>query len=390
MRLGFEPSKVILFSKNALLPLTVLGAFLVYFFSITEFTEETYHSLHMGFMLTILATLLTAFFFKIPSQILSISIIYISYLIINSCRYSYGEDYMFSASYNIWCMLLLPNLLLAHFIFIKDKYGKYWSFFYIFLFLQTALIERLQNQSIDADSYYFYNHVGMLNYPAFGISLLCIFILAIKQVTKGKILNASVLFSAVSIFIGIYFSDNLFAFSLFFLAAALIELFSVIYYTYYIQLRDEQLDVPNLKAFIKDSERKYPLKYSIALMYIDEYNRLIKRFGEHKGIILKKMFLRRIHKAKPNLLIYNYRPDALILAFLNTSATESFEEAEEIRRLLAKSIFIFNENNHLQLTVTQCISEKKRSDGDAIAVLMRAEENLQKACKFTRNITIKA
>ena len=168
---------------------------------------------------------------------------------------------------------------------------------------------------------------------------------------------------------------------MFFLAATIIELFSTIYYTYYIQLRDEQLDVPNLKAFIKDAEKKYPLKYSIALMYIDEYNRLIKRFGEHKALILKKMFLRRIHKAKPGLLIYNYRPDALILAFMNTNAAESFEIAEEIRRLLAKSIFIFNENNHLQLTVTQCISEKKRSD---------AEENLQKACKFTRNITIKA
>ena len=390
MRLGFEPSKVLLFSKNTLLPLTILGTFLVYFFSITEFTEETYHSLHMGLMLTILATVLTSFFFKIPSQVLSISIIYISYLIINSCRYNYGEDYMFSASYNIWCMLLLPNLLLAHFIFMKNKYGKYWSFFYIFLFLETALLEKMLNQSIDADSYYFYNHIGMLNYPALGISLVCFLILAIKQVTKGEILNAATLFSSVSIFIGIYFSDNLFAFSLFFFAAAMIELVSVIYYTYYIQLRDEQLDVPNLKAFIKDAERKYPLKYSIALMYIDEYNRLIKRFGEHKALILKKMFLRRIHKAKPNLLIYNYRPDALILAFMNAGTAESFEEAEEIRRLLAKSIFIFNENNHLQLTVTQCISEKKRSDADAETVLMRAEENLQKAYKFTRNVTVKA
>lgn len=33
---------------------------------------------------------------------------------------------------------------------------------------------------------------------------------------------------------------------------------------------------------------------------------------------------------------------------------------------------------------------KKRSDADAAVVLVRAEENLQKACRFTRNITIKA
>ena len=102
------------------------------------------------------------------------------------------------------------------------------------------------------------------------------------------------------------------------------------------------------------------------------------------------MFLRRIHQAKPNLLIYKYKDDSLILAFMNSNVTESFEQAEEIRRLLAKSIFIFNENNHLQLTISQCVSEKKRSDADAMAVLSRAEENLRKACKFTRNITVKA
>ena len=102
------------------------------------------------------------------------------------------------------------------------------------------------------------------------------------------------------------------------------------------------------------------------------------------------MFINRINKNKPEVRIYNYRDDSFILAFLNSGASESFEKAEDIRRLLVKSIFIFNENNHLQLTVSQCISEKKRSDIDAGAVLERAEENLQKACRFTRNITIKA
>ena len=386
----FEPGKVLVFSKNTLLPLIILGTFLVYFFSVTDFSESVYHSLHMGFMLTILTTLLVAFMFKIPCQALSISVIYVSYLIINNSRYSYGEDYMFSAGYNIWSMLIIPNLLLIHFVFTKEKYKKYWSLFYIFLFMQTALIEQLHKHSIDADSYYFYKHLGMLNYPTLYISSVCILILVIKQITKGRILNASILFSTISILIGLYFSDNLFAFSLFFLAASIIELFSVVYYTYYIQLKDEQLDIPNLKAYMRDAERKYPLKYSIALMYIDEYERLINRFGQNKAIILKKMFLRRIHQAKPNLLIYKYKDDSLILAFMNSNIMESFEQAEEIRRLLAKSIFIFNENNHLQLTVSQCVSEKKRSDVDALAVLSRAEENLRKACKFTRNITVRA
>ena len=102
------------------------------------------------------------------------------------------------------------------------------------------------------------------------------------------------------------------------------------------------------------------------------------------------MFLERIRSVNADVMIYNYKPDALILAFTNMNATESFEKAENIRRSIAKSIFVFNENNNLQLTVSQCISEKKRSDANSMAVLVRAEENLQKACKFTRNITIKA
>ena len=161
-------------------------------------------------------------------------------------------------------------------------------------------------------------------------------------------------------------------------------------YLGYVRFKDEELDIAGFKAYVYDAERKYPLKYSISLMYIDDYNRLLKRFGYHKMILLKKMFINRINKVNPEVQIYNYREDSFILAFLNFNAPESFEKAEEIRRSLVKSIFIFNENNHLQLTVSQCISEKKRSDIDANAVLERAEENLQKACKFTRNITIKA
>ncbi|MBP5698674.1 MAG: hypothetical protein J6W96_04025 [Alphaproteobacteria bacterium] len=390
MRLGFDPYKVFIFNKNAFLPLVVIGSFLVYFFSVSDFSEETYHSVHLFFMLTSLITLIAAIFFKIPSLVLSISVIYISYLIINNTRYTYGEDYMFSSGYNIWSMLILPNLLAIYFIFSKKKFHKYWSIFYVFLFMETALIEKLLNQSIDADSYFFYKHLGMFNYPALGISILCLLILIIKQITKGQILNASMLFSSTAVFIGIYFSDDLFAFSLFFWSAAVITLVSTLYYAYYVKYKDEELGISNMKSFYIESEKKYPLKYSVALMYIDEYERLIKRFGASKAVILKKMFLMRIHKAKPEVLIYNYKPDALILTFMNMSVNESFEQAEDIRRLLAKSIFIFNENNHLQLTVSQCISEKKRSDADALAVLERAEENLQKACQFTRNITIKA
>ena len=150
------------------------------------------------------------------------------------------------------------------------------------------------------------------------------------------------------------------------------------------------MDVANYYSYCKDAEKKYPLKYSVSLMYIDEYERILKRFGYNRIIMLKKMFFKRIKEMYPEVLLYNYKSDSLIIVFKNANASDSFDKADEIRRMLVKSIFVFNENNNLQLTVSQCISEKKRSDNDAIIVLNRAETSLKNACKFTRNITIKA
>lgn len=386
LKLGFEPEKIFIFSKNTLLPLAVMGLFFIYFFSVSEFSDETYHTIHILFISVSAVGLILSTLLGVAGSAMAVSVIYIGWLVINGMRYTYGEDYMFSAGYNIWSILFLPDLLLAHMIFQKNRPYRQWSWFYVFLFAETAIIEKLQK----TDAYFFYKHIGMLNYPALCISVLCLIILFVCLISKGRIISAASFFSSVAVFTGIYLSDNLFAFSLFFGAAVTIELCSALYYAYYILYRDEELDIPNCRAYYKDAEKKYPLKYSIALMYMDEYERLLKRFGAGKVLTLKKMFLTRIRKVDPEVFVYNYRPDALILSFMNANAAESFEKAENIRRILAKSIFIFNENNHLQLTVSQCVSEKKRSDADAAAVLVRAEENLQKACKFTHNITIKA
>lgn len=390
LKLKFEPEKIFLFCKKTFLPEALAGLFLVYFFTISEFSESAYQTTHTLFVVAVALSLMVSVFFRVMSVMAVVSIVYISYIVISAQRYLYGEDYIFSAGYNIWCMLVLPDLLFAYLFFGKYNKHRHWSLFYVFLFVQTALIERMQNPNMDADSYYFYKHIGMLNYPAFYLSLISMLVIFILYIKKGKMLGAAAFFSSIMVFVSVLISDNLFAFNLFLLAAVSIELVSMLSYLGYIRFKDEELDVAGFRAYIYEAEKKYPLKYSISLLYIDDYERLLKRFGCHKMISLKKMFITRINKVNPDVQIYNYRDDSFILAFLNCSAPESFEKAEEIRRSLVKSIFIFNENNHLQLTVSQCISEKKRSDIDSNAVLERAEENLQKACKFTRNITIKA
>ena len=387
---GLDTNKIISYSKVAMFPSFILGLFLVYFFSVTEHSESMYQTIHNIFLGCAVCGIAILAYLRVLSSVVSIFVIYVSYFVINSMRYAYGEDYIFSSGYNLWIMLALPNLLLINNLFKSKIANRYWSCFFVFIFLEKFIIERLLSQNIDADSIYFYKHIGMMNYPSVCLSLFCIFSLLINYISKGKILIVKTLFSSVSLMLAFYFSSNLQAYSLFFLSSVLIELIVSIYYVFYIKYKNEELNLANYNLFFHEAEKKYPPKYSIALLYIDEYERIKKRFGAQKTLLLKKMFLKRIAKLYPNVKIYNYQEDALILVFMNINMNECFTKAEDIRRLIATSIFIFNENNHLQLTVSQCVSEKKRSDANAEVVLQRAEASLQKACKFTRNITVKS
>ncbi len=390
IKIGFEPHKVVLYSKSALLSSLILCTILMYFFSVSEMSDAVYQKIHTLFITTVIIGAFLMCYLKTFNSFISISIMYISYIIINNMRYTYGEDYIFSAGYNIWIMLIIPNLILVS-CFISPKIiKKYWSLFFVFLFVETSIMERLQNQSIDADSIYFYKHFGGINYPSLIISFVAIIFLFSSYISKGRILTAKTLFSSISIMLGIYFSDKLLVYSLFFFGGVLIETCVSIYYIFYIKYQDEELGVANSNLYFHEAPKKYPLKYCLVLMRIDEYERLLKRFGERKAVLLKKMFISRILKNNPNIKIYNYKKDSLFMVFMNVNANECFNMAEEIRRSIAKSIFVFNENNHLQLTVSQSISEKKRSDIGAYSVLQRAENSLQKACKFTGNISVKA
>ena len=70
---------------------------------------------------------------------------------------------------------------------------------------------------------------------------------------------------------------------------------------------------------------------------------------------------------------------------------EAYEKTEQIRRGIAGTEFCLRGyNKPIKLTVSGAVSEKKRSDADAVEVIYRANKALQKANRFTQNITTKA
>ncbi len=100
------------------------------------------------------------------------------------------------------------------------------------------------------------------------------------------------------------------------------------------------------------------------------------------------MRLTEVERENP---IYRYSENEFIVIFKNEGKKESFERLENIRRAVASAEFMLAKGKKgLKLTVSCCVSEKKRSDDNSLEVLERARKALQKAYQFTQNITSKA
>ena len=89
--------------------------------------------------------------------------------------------------------------------------------------------------------------------------------------------------------------------------------------------------------------------------------------------------------------LYRYSNSEFIIIYKNESKKESFEHLEQIRRAIASAEFVLNNRKKsIKLTVSTCVSEKKRSDANAIEVLYRIHKTLQKANEFSHNISSQA
>ena len=110
-------------------------------------------------------------------------------------------------------------------------------------------------------------------------------------------------------------------------------------------------------------------------------------FYLHKLLI---MIINKIRELDTGALIYRYNSDEFILVFKNEDKKQSYEYLENIRRAVAGAEFVLDRRQIVKVTISAGVSEKKRSDADADVVLERTREVLQKAYKFTQNITSKA
>lgn len=103
------------------------------------------------------------------------------------------------------------------------------------------------------------------------------------------------------------------------------------------------------------------------------------------------MISRRIVAAETEAVIYRYGDDELVLIFKNEDKNAAYEQMEQIRRAVASAEFMLSKSKKpVKLTISGSVSEKKRSDANALEVLSRTRKALQKTSAFSFNVTSKA
>ncbi len=209
----------------------------------------------------------------------------------------------------------------------------------------------------------------------------------IIQGRSENILTAAMPYALLSLYAGMY--DPCGA-PLYFAAASLIMLTASVQDYGVSYFRDSLTGVYSRNSYYIRARRSFPLKYSIGVICIDDYAKLLKVFGRRRTDMLTLMVVNKIREVGTGAEIYRYTDDEFILVFKNEDKKQSYEYLETIRRAVAGAEFVLSARKVVKITISAGVSEKKRSDADVDVVLNRTREVLQKAYKFTQNITSKA
>lgn len=313
--------------------------------------------------------------------ILSLFLVF-CYIGLNVLKQKYAIAFDKTVQYQLIGVTILCNWL-VYVVMDFFKVSKQYDFYFLcFLLFQACLIENaneffVENFGTDFD-------IGVILCWLVGILVYIVYVSVYPNIK-----NYGAFFSFLCAGLGFFNSESAFGLSLYFSFAVLILFVSTVYLDIYRYFRDLLTGVYSSQSYLRHS-KNFPLKYSLGIICIDDYEKLLKIFGENQVNILVKLIMKIILSTSYGAEIYRYGEDEFILIFKNEDKKQCFEYLEEIRRSIAGSEFVLNSKRIVKITVSAGVSEKKRSDADADTVLMRTREAVQRTYKFTQNMTSKA
>lgn len=387
MKYAAQIEKIVPLITPVFIPALIFAAALFGFYLYAPLTTAANLTFHVLFYMTGFACFMILLYFNRRKPVFFMLCAAVSYILINIIKNKYGTDYFSEPAYQNLCIFIPLNLALFYFWPPQRLLTRTNVWLLLIIFCQYALGEQLSRTGISLNAGSGAAPLSGMAVWLFGAVVLAMFI---QTALSGSILDYALFFSALSISFGFYYSDSPTALTLLFGAAMLSLLIAISQNLYFETYRDPLTGLHSRNAYILHT-RDFPLKYSIGIVTIDDFDKLRFRFGNHRQNQLTKLIAARILEYEKPDCVYRYSADEFVIVFKSLDKNESFERLETVRRAIASAAFILNPRRPaLKLTVSAAVSEKKRSDANSFEVLVRAHKALDKTRSFSHNMTSKA
>ncbi len=375
--------KILAVVKTSCLPALALSGAVFYFCAKSRFQPGEYLPFHLLFYILLLGNVLFIVAIREVKPLFHLLWLAVLYMVMANLPFYHGEDALYRPEFQMLLFLLPLNWL--YFTVLEEERLTDGRNFYALCFVLLELV--VAENSGNFFNRDFFVASGYILLWEWGLVFLLLLLLASRD---GNIKNTGVFFAFACLGLAVANKSSAATYSLFSSAAALILLLSSLHNYIYTFLRDDLTGVYSHRMYHIHARKSFPLKFSIGVICLDDYAKLVRVFGKKKVNSLIKMIVNKIRELNTGAVLYRYHEDEFILVFKNEDKKQSYEYLETIRRTIAGAEFVLDRHQIVKVTISAGVSEKKRSDANVDAVLERTRKALQKTYKFTQNITSKA
>lgn len=371
--------------KSSFLPALFLMLGLLMFYAENPYEEGLPLFFHYVFIAVTAITFSLLYIADRSKPLFSLLVGFVSYLIINSLKREYGENFIFSFEFQCLCFFLPLNLTLLYFLPQAKLNTMRNTYLLLFLLFQACLLQHF------GDFIKIMPHVD-INIEAMPLWacaewIIVLVILMISSSYRNTHINTGLFYADTTLAIGILYSATSSGLTTFFAGFAIILLCASVLSLYHRYHYDHLEHVGSKISYLNNARSKFLYKYTVALFSIDNRDKLQQALGENKVRDLEQMVVNSILKMPYDLTLYRYNESELIMVFQNERAKHAKEFADNIRHNIAASEFITADGKSRKITVSICVSEKTHKINKPDEVVQRAHDYLQKGHHFNCNIT---
>ena len=371
--------------KNSFLPALFLMLSLLMFYAESPYEEGLPLFFHYVFIAVTAITFSLLCIADRSKPLFSLLVGFVSYLIINSLKREYGENFIFSFEFQCLCFFLPLNLALLYFLPQAKLNTMRNTYLLLFLLFQACLLQHFGN-FIKIIPHVDINIEAM---PLWACAewIIMLVILMISSSYRNTHINTGLFYAYAALAVGVLYSATSSGLTTFFAGFAIILLCASVLSLYHRYHYDHLEHVGSKISYLNNARSKFLYKYTVALFSIDNRDKLQQAIGENKVRDLEQMVVNSILKMPYDLTLYRYNESELIMVFQNERAKHAKEFADNIRHNIAASEFITADGKSRKITVSICVSEKTHKINKPDEVVQRAHDYLQKGHHFNCNIT---